>query len=160
MKRYFIGSSALVIIDEEEHVIERFKEIIPTDFQVAYGIANDPRGAIDESEIEDEDHIPVARKTIKKGKKGSRKPPTCKTCGSPGHNSKTCSGKIRPLSAGEDNQDDLDELNFKVTAQVKSDINEMMLDGLGSRDIATHYNISIKLANHAIAQAKGIELPR
>lgn len=79
----------------------------------------------------------------------------CSKCGKPGHTFKTCMQDEIDAPNEEEKEDD----DFKVTPQVKDDINEMMSDGLGSREIATHYNISVKIANMAIAEAKGITLP-
>lgn len=48
---------------------------------------------------------------------------------------------------------------FRVTEEIKEEINEMLLEGKSSMDVAKYYGISPRIANKAIATAKGIVLP-
>ena len=50
--------------------------------------------------------------------------------------------------------------DFKVTPEIKEEIKQYLSEGLGSSEIAEIYAISTKIANYAIAEAKGIKLPR
>lgn len=79
----------------------------------------------------------------------------CKACGKGGHNRKTCPGdqRVKKVEQEKDIEVDFDD-------DMKDEINEMLLEGKGSREIADFYGLSVKDANYVIARAKGIMLPR
>lgn len=99
----------------------------------------------------------ITKKRTGGGNAKSRKVCTCSVCGTAGHNAKTCS-KNKPANYGFGKKDA--EPLFKVTSEVKEEIDGMLKEGKGSREIADFYGIEVKTANQAIAEAKGIKLPR
>lgn len=91
-----------------------------------------------------------------KKKSGGKKVRCCKKCGRPGHRADGCQN----TEAGVFNTKGTPDTDtFEINEDVISEINDMLTEGKGSREIAEYYGIDIKKANKAIAKAKGIELP-
>lgn len=143
---YFINEEHTKIInwEKEEGSFEVFLPIETADGEV--------------EEVEEED-----KPSRKKNKSYS-----CSSCGLVGHTARTCPAKVSNTPkeyAGSDFNgkpkgfDSDTDAAFEIDEAVIMEVNEMLLDGKGTREIAQHYNISVKTANRAVAKAKGIELP-
>lgn len=77
---------------------------------------------------------------------------TCSLCGNPGHRRETCP---KVAKAPEETNDNV----LNITPNLIREINELLSEDKGSREIADHFGVSVKEANRGIAAAKGIKLP-
>ncbi len=131
---YFINKERTKIIDWNE-LTGTFEEFVPMD--------------IGASESE------TTTATI------TRKKQTCSVCGKPGHRATTCSKnkpslpELHTFRQEVANTDD----QFEITDDVIDQVKDMLEMDQGTREIAEHFSISIKVANQCVARAKGINLP-
>jgi hypothetical protein len=97
-----------------------------------------------------------------KKEKPEKETRTCSHCGRPGHFAKTCPGLVnKPMqgfNVGGPEEVVAGDEAFEVTQNVKIDVQEMLEQGMGSAEIAQHYEIPQRVANRVIAEVKGIKL--